>query len=115
MPEKQLTAPVAILSDIHGNSPALEAVLAAADHVDGEDDKVVKRCAGCKLGMDGSEEHALAVADYTLHFCSADCKQAFAEDAEQAAASSEGALLFHCEEEGIDMCAECFEKDDDEG
>ena len=58
----------------------MEQVLAQADALDGQEDQVVTRCASCALGMDGSEEHALRVGEYTMYFCAEDCKQAFSED-----------------------------------
>ena len=54
--------------------------LALADLADGQGDMVVSKCASCALHMDGSEEHALAHAGYQMHFCSAFCKENFAED-----------------------------------
>lgn len=59
-------------------------ILAAADAVDGTEDKVVAKCAGCKLGMDGSADHALNVEQYEMHFCGADCKSRFEENTEQS-------------------------------
>ncbi len=56
--------------------------LAKADALDGEVDKVVKRCGNCRLGMDGKPEHSLTVQDYTLHFCTEHCQKRTAEDAE---------------------------------
>ncbi len=67
----------------HGEA-AMVQVLAAADAADGSKDKVVAKCGGCKLGMDGSADHALKVKDYEMHFCSADCKSHFAENTEKA-------------------------------
>ncbi len=61
-------------------TPEMEAVLAKADALDGESDKTIKRCASCKLGMDGSSENALSVGQYTMHFCTGDCKAAFSKD-----------------------------------
>ena len=55
----------------------VEAKLAAADAYDGTTDKVVSKCPICGLGMDGSSEHALEFSGYTLHFCTATCKQEF--------------------------------------
>jgi hypothetical protein len=49
------------------------AKLAAADALDGAVDKVVHRCAGCMLGMDGKAEFPLQVQDYTLHLCKQGC------------------------------------------
>jgi hypothetical protein len=59
-------------------------ILAAADAADGTEDKVVSKCAGCKLGMDGSADYALTVENYEMHFCGADCKSHFADDTEKA-------------------------------
>ncbi len=63
---------------------AVEAKLAEADALDGKTDKVVSKCAGCALGMDGKSEHALEVSGYTLHFCSEDCKTGFEKDTTKA-------------------------------
>ena len=59
---------------------ALESKLAAADLVDGTADRTVERCPGCGLAMAGSSEHAVAVGDYSLHFCSEGCKEHFSKD-----------------------------------
>ncbi|UCG32471.1 MAG: hypothetical protein JSU68_12490 [Phycisphaerales bacterium] len=56
------------------------AVLVRADKVDGAEDKVVSKCAGCALAMDGSPDHTLNAEGYTLRFCSAECKDRFAAD-----------------------------------
>jgi hypothetical protein len=58
----------------------VKAKLAAADALDGTEDKVVVRCASCRLGMDGSKEHTVTVSGYTLYFCTDACKDRFAED-----------------------------------
>ena len=58
----------------------MEAKLAKADLLDGKADKIVTRCAGCALKMDGKSDHALKVLDYTLHFCTERCANTFAED-----------------------------------
>jgi len=60
----------------------VEARLAQADAKDGKTDKVVGKCAGCSLHMDGKAENALDVHGYSLHFCSADCKTRFGKDAD---------------------------------
>jgi len=60
----------------------LENRLAAADLVDGTADRTVERCPGCGLAMPGTSEHALAVGDYSLHFCSEGCKERFSQDLE---------------------------------
>ena len=66
------------------NDKAVQMKLAMADAVDGKVDHVVSKCAKCMLGMDGSAEHAAKYAGYTLHFCSADCKEGFEKDPEQS-------------------------------
>jgi len=63
---------------------AIAAVLAAADRMDGTEDKVVSQCPGCGLAMEGSADHDLEVAGYHLHFCSEDCKSRFAEHTDEA-------------------------------
>ena len=63
---------------------AVEAKLAEADKFDGKSDKIVSKCAGCALGMDGKSEHALEVSGYKLYFCSEDCKAAFEKDTTKA-------------------------------
>jgi hypothetical protein len=61
-------------------SDQLMAKLAEADKFDGEADKVIKKCAGCGLKMDGKSEHAFKVAGYTIHFCEAACMEEFTKD-----------------------------------
>ncbi len=56
------------------DAAAAEAILVTADAADGTTDKVVSKCAGCKLGMAGHADHAVQAHGYTLHFCSAECK-----------------------------------------
>lgn len=63
-------------------SPAV-ALLAAADAVDGKTDKVVSKCPGCALSMDGKSEHKLEAHGYAMHFCAAGCKDTFAKDVEK--------------------------------
>ena len=63
---------------------AMMTILASADNADGTADKVVSKCAGCKLGMDGSADYALTVEGYEMHFCGADCKSHFADDTKNA-------------------------------
>jgi hypothetical protein len=58
----------------------LEAKLAKADQLDGEADKVIKRCASCSFSMDGSSEHTLKAMDYTMYFCTEACANKFAEN-----------------------------------
>jgi len=64
----------------------VETKLAAADLADGTADKVVSKCAACKLGMDGDAANASQHAGYTLHFCSAECKHRFDGDANKVLA-----------------------------
>ena len=59
----------------------IEAKLAKADAYDGTVDKTVSKCTSCRLGMDGSADHAFDFAGYKLHFCSEKCKGAFEKDA----------------------------------
>lgn len=61
-------------------TPEMAAILAKADALDGQSDKIVLRCASCALGMDGSKEHSVRVGDYTMYFCADDCNKAFSED-----------------------------------
>ena len=70
------------LSDTPDPAQSAEVIakLVKADLVDGTEDKVVHRCASCRLGMDGDEKNALTVGEYQMHFCSADCKDRFAKD-----------------------------------
>lgn len=60
----------------------VEAKLALADEFDGVADKVISRCPGCSLRMDGSAEHAMQFAGYELRFCSAGCLESFSADPE---------------------------------
>ncbi len=59
---------------------AATAILARADAQDGQTDKIVANCAGCKLHMPGSAEHAVQAGDYEMHFCSTGCKEGFSKD-----------------------------------
>lgn len=67
-----------------GDPVAIEAKLAKADAFDGKVDKVVTKCLGCGLGMDGSKELAATTAGYTLYLCSAHCKADFEKDPSKA-------------------------------
>ncbi len=66
------------------------AVLPVADAADGTVDKVVSRCAVCGLGMDGDPAHSSQIGDYTLHSCSASCKEHLESDSEQVLARLAG-------------------------
>lgn len=71
-------------SPVPGDAAAIEAKLAKADAFDGKVDKVVTKCLGCGLGMDGNKDLAATTAGYTLHFCSASCKADFEKDPAKA-------------------------------
>jgi len=58
----------------------VQVLLAKADAVDGAADKVVSKCGGCNLRMEGSEEHEITVSGYKMRFCSDDCKGRFEEE-----------------------------------
>ena len=62
-------------------TPALQAKLSGADLMDGQEDKVVSRCTGCGLAMEGSDEYAVVVGDYELHFCSESCRDNVTDEA----------------------------------
>lgn len=62
-------------------TPEIDAKLMAADKMDGAEDKVVHRCAGCALHMDGKQELALGVGAYQMHFCSDRCLGRYQKDA----------------------------------
>lgn len=62
-------------------TPEIDAKLAAADAKDGAVDKVVHRCAGCMLGMDGKEQFGLTVGAYRMHFCKQGCLERYQKDA----------------------------------
>ena len=58
--------------------------LVLADRLDGIEDHIVAKCGGCSLAMDGTQEHALKVEDYEMHFCSDYCKSGFEKDPVEA-------------------------------
>lgn len=62
-------------------TPEIDAKLVAADKKDGKEDKVVGKCAGCDLGMDGKAEFALPVGAYQMHFCGQHCLDRYKKDA----------------------------------
>lgn len=61
-------------------SAEVVARLAEFDAKDGATDKVVHKCAGCSLGMDGEDKWPLKVSDYTMHFCKQGCLDKFSKD-----------------------------------
>jgi aspartate 1-decarboxylase len=48
--------------------------------MDGAADKIISQCGVCALHMEGDAAHAVQVGDYTLHMCSAACKDAWEKD-----------------------------------
>lgn len=72
------TTPVAHKIEV---TAELDPQLAAADAADGTEDHVVSKCYSCQLAMKGKEEIATQVNDYTVHFCSENCRTMFEEDA----------------------------------
>ncbi len=67
------------------NKAKITTLLAKADMVDGEGDKVVSKCAGCALGMDGKASYAIECEGYTLNFCAYGCRTMFNKDFEKSA------------------------------
>ncbi len=74
----------------HTADPASHPALADADAADGTVDKVVSRCPACGLGMDGDPAHASQIGEYTLHSCSASCKEGLEADPNAVLARLEG-------------------------
>ena len=80
--------PVAAPTD--GEAPTgIEAKLAAADALDGKEDKQIGKCYVCALGMDGKAELAVEVKGYTACMCSEGCKEHFSEKWEEVVASTD--------------------------
>ena len=76
-----------------GSPPADAAeILAAADRHDGVEDHIVHECAGCSMGMPGSEAHMVQHEGYELHFCSEACLAGFSDDPNVGLARIEGVL-----------------------
>lgn len=61
-------------------NPEAILLLAKADSYDGEEDKVVGKCAGCALAMDGSKDHQLSYGEYKMNFCSQYCADEFGKE-----------------------------------
>lgn len=72
-PAETPAAPAAVSAEV-------VARLEQFDAKDGAVDKVVHKCAGCSLGMDGEDKWPLKVADYTMHFCKQGCLDKFSKD-----------------------------------
>ena len=64
-------------------NPAMTEKLAAADAVDGKKDKVVSKCAGCALMMNGKSDTTLEFEGYTMLFCKDACHDRFEADPEK--------------------------------
>ena len=62
----------------------LQAKLAAADAADGQVDQVVSQCVTCGLAMEGKEDCAETVGDYSIELCSPTCQQVFKKDPAKA-------------------------------
>ena len=60
--------------------------------MDGAKDKIVSQCGLCSLHMEGSAEHTVQAGDYTLHMCSAECKDAWEKDPVASMAALEKAV-----------------------
>ena len=55
--------------------------LAAADASDGTEDRIISKCYSCQLAMKGKEEIATQVNDFTVYFCSENCRTMFEGEA----------------------------------
>ena len=82
--EVKPTAPAIPPAAAAAVAPEVLAQLAKADAKDGKVDKIVHKCAGCALGMDGKAEFALPVQDYTMHFCKQGCLDGFKTEPSKA-------------------------------
>lgn len=56
------------------------AKLAAADRLDGTEDKIVTLCPACQLHMHGKAQFSCQVGEYLVHGCSASCRDRVARD-----------------------------------
>jgi YHS domain-containing protein len=88
-PAEETAAPAKAMAEGEAGQPAeiqaeVETILGKADAFDGQTDKVVSKCAGCALTMDGSPDYAVTAYGYTLHMCSAHCKETFEKDPTKA-------------------------------
>ena len=72
-------AAVAAVAPVVVDAAVLEA-LKTADAADGTEDKVATMCSGCALSMSGKAEHSVSVEGYSIHLCSAMCKEYFTKD-----------------------------------
>ncbi len=77
------------------NAPDFDksAALAKADLADGTADKVVQKCIGCGLAMDGDPAHSIDHEGYSLYLCSVDCKTNVEADLDGTLAKVMASLL----------------------
>ena len=79
-PQTQTPEPAKPLSEV-----ALSK-LAAADKLDGKEDKVITKCPACMLNMDGHAKHSSQLEGYTVHSCHQACAEALEADPEKVLA-----------------------------
>lgn len=70
-------------------SAATLAKFAAADRMDGTEDKVISLCASCGLRMSGKPEFSCKIGDYTAHCCAKHCMEAVCADPDKVFAKIE--------------------------
>ncbi len=63
--------------------------LAAADRLDGTEDKVISRCPSCSLMMDGKPEFSCKIGEFTTHSCAKHCNEAVCADPDKVFATIE--------------------------
>jgi len=63
--------------------------LITADRADEKEDKVIRKCPSCGLGMSGDAKHASNLEGYEIHSCSASCKKSVMSDANKVFAAIE--------------------------
>ena len=73
-------APPAAPAASESASAKLLSRLAAADAADGSTDKVIHKCIGCSLHMDGDPAFAATAHGYEAHLCSEQCLYRFERD-----------------------------------
>ncbi len=54
--------------------------MAEADAADGTVDRVIRKCMGCSLHMDGDPSHKATAHGYEAHLCSEQCLYRFERD-----------------------------------
>ena len=63
--------------------------LAAADRMDGTEDKVITLCPSCSLLMAGKPEFSCKIGEYTTHSCAKHCNEAVCADPDKVFAKIE--------------------------